>query len=214
MTTITLTFDNGPDPDVTPSVLATLRRHAIKATFFVLGDKLRDRRALCEQAHAEGHWIGNHTYNHIVPLGLAAERGIAAAEIARTEELIGDLAHARKLFRPFGGGGLLDNRLLNREAFEHLTANGYTCVLWNAIPEDWAHPTGWVERALAQCFAQEHTVLVLHDLPTGAMQRLDEFITVAKERGAVFSQDFPESCVPIERGKLMGPVENYLSEAA
>jgi peptidoglycan/xylan/chitin deacetylase (PgdA/CDA1 family) len=214
MTTITLTFDNGPDPDVTPSVLSTLRRHDIKATFFVLGDKLRDRRGLCEQAHAEGHWIGNHTYNHIVPLGLAAERGIAAAEIARTEALIGDLAHERKFFRPFGGGGLLDSRLLNREAFEHLTANGYTCVLWNAVPEDWAHPTGWVERALAQCFAQEHTVLVLHDLPTGAMQQLDSFIVAAKERGAVFSQDFPQSCVPIERGKLVGPVENYLSEAA
>lgn len=46
MTTITTTFDNGPDPDVTPEVLDTLRRHDIKSTFFVLGDKLRDRRKL------------------------------------------------------------------------------------------------------------------------------------------------------------------------
>jgi peptidoglycan/xylan/chitin deacetylase (PgdA/CDA1 family) len=51
---ITFLFDNGPDPDVTPQVLDTLRRHDVKATFFVLGDKLRDRRALAARAHAEG----------------------------------------------------------------------------------------------------------------------------------------------------------------
>jgi peptidoglycan/xylan/chitin deacetylase (PgdA/CDA1 family) len=95
MTTITLSFDNGPDPDVTPDVLATLRRRDIKATFFVLGDKLRDRRKLSEQAHAEGHWVGNHTYNHIVPLGLSAEPGIASAEIAPTPEQFGDRGHVR-----------------------------------------------------------------------------------------------------------------------
>ena len=45
MTSITLTFDNGPDPDITPRVLETLRRHQIQSTFFVLGEKMRDRRA-------------------------------------------------------------------------------------------------------------------------------------------------------------------------
>jgi peptidoglycan/xylan/chitin deacetylase (PgdA/CDA1 family) len=214
MTTITLSFDNGPDPDVTPAVLATLRRHDIKATFFVLGDKLRDRRRLSEEAHAEGHWIGNHTYNHMVPLGLTSERGIAAAEIARTQELIGDLAHARKFFRPFGGGGKLDRRLLNREALDHLAAGGFTCVLWNVIPEDWAHPEGWVGRALALCAAEEHALVVLHDLPTGAMKNLDRFIGAAKDRGAAFQQDFPASCVPLERGRLVAPVDTYLAEAA
>lgn len=214
MTTITLSFDNGPDPDVTPQVLDILGRHDLKSTFFVLGDKLRDRRKLSERAHAEGHWIGNHTYNHLVPLGMSAERGIASAEIVRTEALIGDLAHERRFFRPFGGGGLLDQRLLNREAFGHLERELYTCVLWNVIPEDWAHPDGWVERALALCFAQEHALVVLHDLPTGAMKNLDRFIGAATDRGASFQQDFPAACVPIERGRLVGPVELYITENA
>lgn len=214
MSTITLTFDNGPDPDVTPFVLDTLGRHDIRATFFVLGDKLRDRRALAERAHAEGHWIGNHTYNHIVPLGMSSEPGIAAAEIARTQELIGDLAHPRRFFRPFGGGGNLDRNLLNEEALEHLKADGYTCVLWNAIPRDWANPTGWVDRALALCTAQAETLIVLHDLPTGAMAQLDRFIAAARDRGADFVQDFPASCVPIERGALRQPIDLYLTRAA
>jgi peptidoglycan/xylan/chitin deacetylase (PgdA/CDA1 family) len=214
MTTITLSFDNGPDPDVTPQVLNTLRRHDLRATFFVLGDKLRDRRALAERAHAEGHWIGNHTYNHLVPLGLSAERGIAASEITRTEALIGDLAHERRFFRPFGGGGLLDQRLLSPEALEQLQQGGYTCVLWNTIPEDWAYPEGWVERALRLSFGREHALIVLHDLPTGAMDRLDHFLHAAKDRGAVFRQDFPADCVPMERGRLVGPIEPYLQRAA
>src|SRR5690349_7275697 len=133
MTTITLSFDNGPEPDVTPLVLDTLRRHRIKSTFFVLGRKLVDNRALAERAHADGHWIGNHTFNHAVPLGLMTEPGAAADEIARTEALIGSLAHERRLFRPYGGGGLLDKRLLNREACDYLAEHAHSVVLWNAI---------------------------------------------------------------------------------
>jgi len=215
MTIISTSFDNGPDPDVTPLVLDTLYRHDISSTFFVLGDKLRDRRKLIERAHGEGHWIGNHTYNHIVPLGISAESGIASSEIARTQDLIGDLAHERRFFRPLGGGGggQLDQRLLNCEALVHLVQGRYTCVLWNVIPEDWAYPEGWVERALKLCFAEEHALIVLHDLPTGAMTALDRFIWAAKDRGAVFQQDFPNSCIPVEQGRIVRPIEAYLTEA-
>jgi peptidoglycan-N-acetylglucosamine deacetylase len=211
MTVISTSFDNGPDPEVTPVVLDTLHRHGIKSTFFVLGDKLRDRRKLTERAHAEGHWVGNHTYNHAVPLGMSPESGIASSEILRTQDLIGDLAHERRFFRPLGGG-MLDRRLLNREALDHLVQGRYTCVLWNVIPRDWVDPEGWVERALDLCFSQAHALMVLHDLPTGAMADLDRFILMAKDRGAVFQQDFPESCVPLERGRLVGPIEPYLTE--
>mgnify|MGYP006276225393 FL=1 len=211
MTTITLTFDNGPDPDVTPKVLDALARRELKATFFVLGDKLRDRRHLAERAHAEGHWIGNHTFNHIVPLGQSTRPGLSTGEIADTEALIGDLAHPRRFFRPFGGGGGLDQRLLNREAMDHLQREAYTCVLWNVVPEDWAYPEAWVEKALALCFAQEEALLVLHDLPTGAMNELDRFLGLALERGAGFRQEFPSSCVPLERGRVVSPMESYVS---
>ena len=212
MTKITITFDNGPDPDATPGVLDTLRRHDIKSTFFVLGDKLRDRRKLAEHARDEGHWIGNHTFNHMVPLGMSAENGMAISEIARTQQLVGDLAHERRFFRPFGGGGLLDRRLLNREALDYLCRESFTCVLWNVVPEDWARPETWIERALTLCFEKKHAVLVLHDLSTGAMRGLDRFISLAKDRGAMFQQDFPQDCVPIERAKITGPIDCYVAQ--
>ena len=84
---VTVTFDNGPEPSVTPRVLDVLARRGVRTTFFVIGNKLltRDARACTERAHAEGHWIGNHTWTHSRPLG---ERpGAATADP-------GDRAHA------------------------------------------------------------------------------------------------------------------------
>lgn len=210
---LTLSFDNGPEPDVTPGVLDVLARHGLKATFFVVGEKLQDpeRRKLAERAHTEGHWIGNHTYTHSVPLGLQQGDDVAEREIVRTQQAIGGLSHPQKWFRPFGGGGNLDHRLLQRAVVDHLTHGGYSCVLWNGIPRDWDDPDGWVERALALCASQPWTLMVLHDLPTGAMRHLDRFIARAREAGASFHQEFPPDCVPIRSGTIVRPLESYVS---
>ena len=108
---LTLTFDNGPEPGVTPRVLDILRERGIKTTFFVIGEKLGDpeRRRLAARAHDEGHWIGNHTFTHSVPLGQQHDPETAQNEIGRTQAAIGDLAHPQRWFRPFGGGGNLDD---------------------------------------------------------------------------------------------------------
>src|SRR5262249_23473011 len=104
---LTLTFDNGPEPDVTPRVLDILAARAIKSTFFVIGEKLADpqRRQLAARAHDEGHWIGNHTYTHSVPLGRQSDPLAAEHEVGRTQAVIGELTHGKRWFRPFGGGG-------------------------------------------------------------------------------------------------------------
>jgi peptidoglycan/xylan/chitin deacetylase (PgdA/CDA1 family) len=212
---VTLTFDNGPEPAVTPRVLETLEKHRIQATFFVLGSKLADpaRRGLAKRAHAEGHWIGNHTMTHSTPLGRLPQPERAIGEIVEAQALIDELAHPDRLFRPFGGGGDIGPHLLNAAALEVLTAERMTCVLWNAVPRDWEDPRGWAEVALAQCLGHAWTLLVLHDLPTGAMGRLNIFIERLRDHGARFRQDFPPECVPILRGKPVAPLEAYLSAA-
>jgi peptidoglycan/xylan/chitin deacetylase (PgdA/CDA1 family) len=210
---LTLTFDNGPEPDVTPAVLRDLARRDIRSTFFAVGSKLLDpaRRALLERAAAEGHWIGNHTFTHSVPLGLRAEPDAAETEIGRTQALIGDLSRPERLFRPFGGGGKLGPHLLSKLALDFLTAGGFTCVLWNAIPRDWDDAEGWVDRALDQVRAQPWTLMVLHDLLGGAMRHLDRFLGMARDAGARFRQDFPPDCVPIRAGKVVLPVEPFVA---
>jgi peptidoglycan/xylan/chitin deacetylase (PgdA/CDA1 family) len=210
---VTLTFDNGPEPAVTPRVLDELARADLKATFFVLGSKLAEpeRRALAKRAHAEGHWIGNHTWSHKEPLGRLNDPARVLAEIIDTEAAINELAHPDRLFRPFGGGGAIGQHLLSSAAVDILRKERMTCVLWNAIPRDWEDPRGWAETAIAQCIAQPWTVLVLHDLPTGAMGRLRIFIDRVLDHGGRFRQDFPPELVPIRRGEVRAPLEAYVT---
>ena len=211
---LTLSFDNGPDPDVTPFVLDTLRERALRAVFFVVGSRAQDRMALCERAHAEGHWVGNHTWTHAVPLGERTAPGAAEDEVGRTQRLLGPLAHPHRWFRPFGGGGHLDRRLLSPEVADYLQAHGFSCVLWNAVPRDWADPDGWVDTALAQCRARPWTLMVLHDLPTGAMRHLPRFLDRAAADGARFRQEFPPPCVPLLDGRVVGALDPFIAEPA
>lgn len=213
MPDLTLTFDNGPDPDVTPMVLDVLARHGIATTFFVIGSKLTQpgARACAERAKEEGHWIGNHTWTHSRPLGEQPGRAPVEREIIRAQEEIGTLSSTPPLFRPMGGGGNLDRRLLSAEALAHLRSADFTCVLWNAIPRDWADPVGWVDRALDQITLQPWTLMVLHDLPTGAMKQLDRFLDEAAQRGVRFRQDFPDDCTPLRPGYASLALDSYVT---
>lgn len=213
MTCVTLSFDNGPDPQVTPFVLDTLAERGVLSTFFVVGQRAAQPggMALVERAHAAGHWIGNHTWTHSVPLGRRTEPDNADAEIGRTQRLLAPLAQHPPLFRPFGGGGILSQDLLSEAALRLLCDGGFTCVLWNAIPRDWADPDGWVETALAQVVAQPWSLVVLHDLPTGAMRHLPAFLDTLAARGTEIRQDFPPDCLPIVGGTVVRPIEGYVT---
>ncbi|MEY2447635.1 MAG: peptidoglycan-N-acetylglucosamine deacetylase [Acidimicrobiaceae bacterium] len=204
---VTLTFDNGPWPGVTEKVLDTLAARDLRATFFVVGNELRKSRVLAERAASEGHWIGNHTMTHSVPLGDGAD---PVEEIDATQDLIGDLAHRARWFRPFGRGGVLDDRLLSADAVAHLQHGGYSCVLWNSVPRDWEDPDAWIDRALADVESRAWTVVVMHDLPTGAMDRLPRFLDELDARGARIVQDFPDACVPIRNGEVVGDLTHLV----
>jgi hypothetical protein len=56
--------------------------------------------------------------------------------------------------------------------------------------------------------------MVLHDLPSGAMRHLDRFLAQVAERGGRLRQDFPASCLPITRGRVTGPLADFVSSAS
>jgi peptidoglycan/xylan/chitin deacetylase (PgdA/CDA1 family) len=210
---ISLTFDNGPEPGVTDFVLDTLAACDVRAAFFVVGSKLeRDEGLRCaRRAASEGHRVGNHSYHHSEPLGLLDPEA-SRAEIARTQALLDGFVTER-LFRPVGGEGqegALGDQLLSPAARDLLIAERFTVVLWNVVPRDWERPDEWVDVALERCRQVEHAVLVLHDLPGGAMAQLPSFLARAKNEGARFSADFPPSCVVLERGVPRGALDAYV----
>jgi peptidoglycan/xylan/chitin deacetylase (PgdA/CDA1 family) len=203
MKKVTLSFDNGPDAGGTTAfVLDQLAERRIPASFFVTGRQLArpGARALAERARDEGHWIGNHTLTHSIMFGDCDDATLAAREIGETQALIGDLAHRDRLFRPYGGGGVISQRLLSDSAVSYLVDGGYTCVLWTSVPRDWEADAAWVDRCLADIEDQEWTVVVAHDRPNGGMPYLPMLLDRIEAMGAEFVQEFPEACVPIRRG--------------
>jgi peptidoglycan/xylan/chitin deacetylase (PgdA/CDA1 family) len=210
---LTLTFDNGPEPETTPQVLDVLARRGVRTTFFVIGEKLAmpGRRALAERARAEGHWIGNHTWTHSGPLGARREADLSDDEIGRTQRELGGLASPHRYFRPQGGGGKLGPHLLRADNADYLQRGGYTCVLWNSIPRDWDDADGWIGRAMDHVRAQDWTLMVLHDVPSGAMRHLDRFLAMIGEAGGRLRQEFPPDCTPMVDGIITGTMAGLVA---
>jgi peptidoglycan-N-acetylglucosamine deacetylase len=214
---VTLTFDNGPDSrGTTAFVLDELARRGILASFFVTGRQLArpGGRALAERAHNEGHWIGNHTLTHSIMFGDSDDGSLAEREIGETQALIGDLAHPDRLFRPYGNGGVISQRLLSASAVSYLVEGGYTCVLWSSVPRDWDADAAWVDRCLADIERQDWTVVVAHDLPSGGMAYLPALLDRIAATGTEFVQDFPPACVPIRRGVVEADLSPIVQPAA
>jgi peptidoglycan-N-acetylglucosamine deacetylase len=209
---VTLTFDNGPTPGITERVLDILSTRRIPATFFIVGERLAQPggRALAAMAHAEGHWIANHSYTHNAPLGEKPDAEYARREIEETQNLIGELAHADKLFRPMGGGGRIGPHLLSRAALQLLQEGKYTCVLWSSVPGDWKDQDGWVDRCISEVTARDWTVVVLHDVENAALPRLPEFLDHLESLGVEFRQGFPDNVLVTRRGKLISPLASQI----
>lgn len=97
---VALTFDDGPEPASTPAVLAALRRHGARATFFVIGERAQRHPELLAQLAAEGHQIENHSLRHSWATPFLP-RGQLAAELMQTQQLIEKACgRAPRWFRP------------------------------------------------------------------------------------------------------------------
>ncbi len=127
---VCLTFDDGPDPFVTPRLLDVLREHGVRATFFVIGEKVARHPEIVRRIAAEGHCVGGHSFHHGDP-GLTSSRQLRE-EIRRTADLLAPLVGRKvTLFRP-PHGKLTVSKLCR------LWRAGQTIVLWNADPKDYS----------------------------------------------------------------------------
>ena len=97
-----LTFDDGPNAGFTERLLDVLAAHAAKATFFLLGEQVERYPAVVERMVAEGHQLGNHSYNH--PRFTRIPHAQQLSQIERTERLLSAIDGKREhRFRPPSG---------------------------------------------------------------------------------------------------------------
>ena len=124
-----LTFDDGPIPEVTPTILAILRHYNVKATFFQVGENIHKYPQVAQLVQEEGHQVGNHTYNHLQGLKSTTRDYLAnTACFPNRESLIEN--RTSKLFRPPHG-------LAKPSQLRALRHQGYRIVLWDVITYDY-----------------------------------------------------------------------------
>lgn len=100
---VALTFDDGPDPEVTPRVLDLLDRHGAHASFFCIGERVERHPDLTAEIVRRGHLVENHTHRHLNRFSMLGPRGLGR-EIDRAQEAIAAVTgRAPELFRPPAG---------------------------------------------------------------------------------------------------------------
>jgi Predicted xylanase/chitin deacetylase len=126
---VALTFDDGPDETFTPLVLDELKKAGVKATFFVVGNRIEANPDIFQRIVNEGHAIGNHSYSHPNYLKLSDEK--FREEIETTDRLIKTYTgHLPSLVRP-PYGGVTENQINWLASMEKKIIN------WNVDSLDW-----------------------------------------------------------------------------
>ena len=154
-----LTFDDGPIPEATPFVLDTLARFGIKATFFVVGDNVRKYPEIFRRILAEGHRVGNHTFNHIGGFRWLSRKYLKNTQ--KAEELIeGESSYGAvkaPLFRPpHGWMRPLQYRVIRKQ--------GYRIIMWDLVTRDYSKNLTAAEvLANVKRYARNGSIITFHD---------------------------------------------------
>lgn len=175
--TLYLTFDDGPEKDVTPELLALLARFDVKATFFCIGEKIQNNQALAKEIINQGHTLANHSYYHRNFHQLSVTEQMS--EVVKTNTLIEKISGSSEvpLFRTPNGKWQL--RLLKA-----LVKQKKTLVLWSLDSLDYFYkePDDIVQRF------EEHPpvagdIILFHDDSPLCIKVLEVMLPKWKEMG-------------------------------
>jgi cellulose synthase/poly-beta-1,6-N-acetylglucosamine synthase-like glycosyltransferase/peptidoglycan/xylan/chitin deacetylase (PgdA/CDA1 family)/spore germination protein YaaH len=136
---LALTFDDGPDPNITPRVLDVLKQENAPATFFCIGLNSEQRPDLIRRMIAEGHEIGNHTFTHPNIADISATQ--LRLELSATQRLFESVIGRRSmLFRPPYAEDSEPDTTDEVAPLEDVTGKGYLTIGMQIDPKDWQRP--------------------------------------------------------------------------
>ena len=181
---IYLTFDCGYENGNTPAILNALKRHNVQATFFVVGNFLRDNPELVKQMLKEGHTIGNHTFHH-PDMSQIATKETFSRELKSVEALYKDITgkSMTRFYRPPQGKYSTENLQMAKDM-------GYHTFFWSLAYVDWladAQPSK--EEAFDKLLGRIHpgAIVLLHNTSKTNGEILDELLAKWEEMGYTFS---------------------------
>ena len=180
---IYITFDAGFENGNTERILDALKKHGVKATFFLVGNYFETQPELVKRMAEEGHTIGNHTYSH-PDMSKIGDIQSFQTELQKNEALYRDILGSEmpKLYRPPQGKFCEENLKMAQQL-------GYSTVFWSLAYVDWYtddQPTS--EQAFSKLLPRIHpgAVVLLHSTSSTNAEILDELLTKWEETGYSF----------------------------
>ena len=178
---VSITFDDGPDPKVTPLLLELLAQQGITATFFVTGMRAEQYPKIIKAIITGGHTIGNHTYNHS-PILMLKSPGILHSEIATAQNTLLKFGIKPLAFRPPVG-------ITNPDLWRALIENGMFCVNFSCRARDFGNRRvkNLAGRLLAKVTPGD--IILMHDVAPGdndtkyLLQEFSALISGLKDKG-------------------------------
>lgn len=173
---IALTFDDGPSPWTTPSVLSALRKYHAKATFFVVGQMASHNKKLMRQIDKEGHVIGNHSFSH----PYHPDQQKAAYELSLTNKIIFDaIGKYPALFRPPGG-------IMDSWTARIAKSKGMASVIWTGSSGDTATQSSAVVYSNVVASAHPGAIILMHDVKSHTAAAVPAILKTLKKNGYRF----------------------------
>ena len=154
--TIALTFDDGPDAIYTDMILDVLKEKDVKATFFLIGKKMKQYPLVTERIFEEGHCLANHTYSHTDLKGKSFRN--VYLSVLQTEQIIDSICgKTMKIFRP-PWGHITSEESVNFKRF------GFKIVLWDVNSRDFI-PNITVDEIIKNVMAGvgDKKIVLFHD---------------------------------------------------
>ena len=158
---IALTFDDGPHSEKTPEILAILKEYDVKATFFVVGENVKNNGNILEEIIMDGHEIGNHTFGHKYLFKSKNTKRDMEREIDLCDdEIFNHSEYSSVLFRP--PGGIYDATLTSV-----CGERGYSMVLWSIDTRDWeGRSAAEIENEILSNVS-DGSIILMHDYVSG-----------------------------------------------
>ena len=178
-----LTFDAGYENGCTEQVLDTLKKHQVRAAFFLVGNYIERNADLVRRMVEEGHIVGNHTMHHYDMSKLSGKETFSK-ELTDLEDLFRQTTGKElpKFYRPPQGVYSQDNLKMAKEL-------GYKTVFWSLAYVDWLNdkqPTR--EEAFRKLLPRTHNgaVVLLHSTSKTNAEILDDLLTQWENLGYRF----------------------------
>lgn len=176
---VAMTFDDGPHPRLTPVLLDMLKARGLRATFYVIGNRVEAHPRLVQRMLAEGHEVGNHSYSHPFLTKLGGEDVIRQLD-ATTRAVYRATGKVPVTMRPPYGALSSKQRLM-----VHQRRNLPT-VLWSVDPQDWRRPGAGVVADRILRATRPGGIVLSHDIHSATIKAMPRTLDGLLGRGFQF----------------------------